>query len=130
MSRERPWIVTGRSHEFEHNGRVGARFATEQRAMARADSVTEMVREGLRIVMDGSLCPTCHNPVSTRVPLRDVGAAIGVSASTLSRFLRGSSIDSDTLDRIYEWVQPRLPAADPSDPLDTEGLLTGKDGAA
>jgi hypothetical protein len=32
----RPWLAEARSNEFEWNGRVGARFATEERAMARA----------------------------------------------------------------------------------------------
>ncbi len=32
----RPWLVMGRSHEWEHNGRVGRRFSTEERANAFA----------------------------------------------------------------------------------------------
>lgn len=33
----RPWCVVGRSHEYEWNGRVCRRFATEARARAFAE---------------------------------------------------------------------------------------------
>jgi hypothetical protein len=29
---KRPWVVSGKSHEYEWNGRVGRRFAYEDRA--------------------------------------------------------------------------------------------------
>ena len=73
-------------------------------------TVTQSVREGVRLVMFGVPCPMCGN-TGKAMTLREVGEATGSSASTLSRFLNGHSIDSDTLDRLYEWVQPRLPEA-------------------
>jgi hypothetical protein len=36
MTRRRPWAVMGRSHEYEWNGRVGRRFASEEAARAFA----------------------------------------------------------------------------------------------
>ena len=71
-------------------------------------TVTQTVREGLRIIMHGVPCPTCGRS-DAGPTLRSVGALTGVSAATLSRFLRGAAIDSRTLDRLYEWVNVRLP---------------------
>lgn len=73
-------------------------------------TVTESVREGLRIIMTGVPCPSCGNPPPKVMTLRDVGRQTGASASTLSRFLNGRGIDSDTLDRLYEYVNDRLPS--------------------
>jgi len=73
-------------------------------------TVTQSIREGLRIIMYGVPCPTCGR-TGKALTLREVGAPTGTSASTLSRFLHGASIDSDTLDRLYEWVNARLPMA-------------------
>ena len=39
-ARSLPWVVLGRSHEYEWNGRVGRRFATEERARAFAARMT------------------------------------------------------------------------------------------
>ena len=41
---------------------------------------------------------------ATRTGIRDLAREIGVSHSTLSRFERGYSIDSDTLKKILLWV--------------------------
>lgn len=73
-------------------------------------SVTQTVREGLRIVMSGvAPCPLCHLLPPAALTLRDVANETGVSASTLSRFLSGRGIESDHLDRLYEFVNDRLP---------------------
>ena len=74
-------------------------------------TVTETVRSGLGIVMHGVPCPTCGN-TGKGMTLREVAGQVKVSPSTLSRFLNGRSIDSDTLDRLYEWVVPRLGSPD------------------
>lgn len=65
---ERPWLVRGRSHEFEHNGRVGSRFSTEDRAMARA---RQMADDGCWDV------EVWFSPVPMRVWVDDHYAAIG-----------------------------------------------------
>lgn len=36
MAGRRPWVAWWRSHEFEHNGRGGARYGTRERAIQRA----------------------------------------------------------------------------------------------
>ncbi len=41
--RKRPWVAIGRSNEREWNGKVGRRFATEQRAR---DAAAHMTDEG------------------------------------------------------------------------------------
>lgn len=63
-------------------------------------SLSETLREGLRSRMQ--TCPTCGHPaLSTR------GAAdlAGVPSATLWRFLRGHTVDSDTLDKISAWLE-------------------------
>lgn len=73
-------------------------------------AVTSAVRDGLRIIMEGGApCPTCGQGTGPRMHLREVTAETAVSAATLSRFLRGAPITSDVLDRLYEWVNARLP---------------------
>jgi Bacterial regulatory proteins, lacI family len=74
----------------------------------RTITVTQAIREGVRLIMFGVPCPTCGH-TGQAMTLRDVGTLTGVSAATLSRFLNGRGIDSDTLDRLYEWVNARLP---------------------
>lgn len=71
-------------------------------------TVTWAVREGLRIIMFGVPCPTCGHS-GKAMSLRDVAKPTGVSAATLSRFLHGHTVSSDVLDRLYEWVNARLP---------------------
>ncbi len=76
-------------------------------------TVTETVREGLRIVMQlGPRCPLC-GLAGEQMSLRDVAKLTGVNHVTIGRFLKGNSIDSDTLDKLYEWVAARLPEPQP-----------------
>jgi hypothetical protein len=72
-------------------------------------TVTESIREGLRIIAEGAPCVTCGNTPKVGPTLRELAAETKTSTSTLSRFLHGSGIDSDTLDRLYEFVNARLP---------------------
>jgi hypothetical protein len=71
-------------------------------------TVTESVREGVRIIMFGVPCPVCGH-AGEIMSLRDAAKVTGVSFNTIGRFLKGRPIDSDTLDRLYEWVNARLP---------------------
>jgi hypothetical protein len=73
-------------------------------------AVTASVREGLRIVMFGVPCPTCGR-VDQSLTAKRVAEDTGVSEATLSRFLAGRAISSDVLDRLYEFVNVRLPKA-------------------
>lgn len=54
MTPKRPWLVMGRSHEYEWNQRVGRRFATEDRARAFALRMEEDGWYNVRVV---------HSPV-------------------------------------------------------------------
>lgn len=74
-------------------------------------TVTQSIREGVRLIMQiGPRCPLCGR-AGEQMSLREVAALTGVSHNTIARFLRGMSIDSDTLDRLYEWTHARLPEA-------------------
>lgn len=72
-------------------------------------TVTQSVREGLRIIMQiGPRCPTCGR-AGEEMTLRQVAALTDVNHVTVGRFLHGKSVDSDTLDKLFEWVNARLP---------------------
>lgn len=63
---------------------------------AAAPALTDALRERLRgLVRERGLS------------LRTVAAGAGVHASTVSRFLRGGSLDSGSLDRLAAWVDTR-----------------------
>lgn len=76
-------------------------------------TVSDTVRSGIRIVMAGVACPTCGQSIEGGVSAAWVAKSAGVSAATLSRFLGGKQVTSDVLDRLYEWVVPRLPEREP-----------------
>lgn len=86
----------------------------EELSPALGFSVTETVRSGLRLVMQlGPRCPLCGR-AGEEMSLREVAPLTGVSHNTLARFLRGQPIKSDTLDRLYQWVNARLSEATPA----------------
>jgi len=57
--RDRPWLVTGRSHQYEWNGVVGSRFASEERARERAERMKDDGYYDVRVI---------HYPVIRRRP--------------------------------------------------------------
>ena len=71
-------------------------------------AVTASVREGLRIIMFGVPCPTCGRGAQA-MTAKSVSERTGVSEATISRFLGGRTISSDVLDKLYEFVNERLP---------------------
>ena len=66
-------------------------------------TMSERVRERLRKRLGSTPpCPTCKRSTS---PIPDaIAAHIGVSNQTLAKFLSGSSVSGDTLDRIVTWL--------------------------
>ncbi len=62
--------------------------------------LSETIRDGLRSKMQ--TCPTCGHPA---LSTRGAEALSGVPSATLWRFLRGHSVDSDTLDKIAAWLE-------------------------
>lgn len=52
MKPKRPWLVTGKSNEFEWNGTVGSRFATLERAEKFATKMREEGWWNVRVVYD------------------------------------------------------------------------------
>lgn len=65
-----------------------------------APAFTDALRERLRVLVE-----------RRGLSLRTVAAGSGVHASTLSRFLDGATLTSETLDRIVAWVESRERAA-------------------
>ena len=61
-----------------------------------AVTFTDALRERLRVLVE-----------ARGLSLRTVAAGSGVHNSTVSRFLRGSSLDSASLDRLARWVESR-----------------------
>lgn len=61
------------------------------------DTLTATVRANLgKIIQPGY--------PEKRISLRKVASISGVSAPTISRFLRGATVDSDSLDRLVEFM--------------------------
>lgn len=66
-------------------------------------TASERLRLMVRGKMARSVCEACGQ--GKRMSLRDVGEASGSNAPTISRFLNGESIGSDTFDRLSAWVE-------------------------
>lgn len=64
-----------------------------------SETLSASIRERLKRVM--GVCDKCGGPGK---PLRAIGKASKVTASTLCRFLNGKSITSTNLDKIAAWV--------------------------
>lgn len=64
-------------------------------------TLTERLREQVRAA--AKTCPTCGQPTEAGGARRLAGK-IGVSHTTLWRFLRGDPCSSDTLDSIDAWL--------------------------
>lgn len=73
-------------------------------------SATALLRSKLKVRMGTHRCSECGSEHVTGMSLRQVTAETTVSAATLSRFLNGKPIDSDTFDRLDAWVN--APAAE------------------
>jgi transcriptional regulator with XRE-family HTH domain len=54
-----------------------------------------------RMLLGTILKEYCHQK---RIGLRPLAKEIGVSHTTLSRFMNGNSVDSDTLKKILLWI--------------------------
>jgi hypothetical protein len=67
-------------------------------------TATERLRALVKAKMGNHVCPSCGGEHSA-MALRDVTALTGVSASTLSRFLNGKGIDSETFDALDAWTR-------------------------
>jgi hypothetical protein len=66
-----------------------------------SESFTDSVRR--RIREQSGECPTCHQPTSDG-GIRRVADAIGISHTSLWRFLRGGDITGRNLDKMIAWL--------------------------
>jgi len=49
-SRKRPWLVEGRSHEWDWNGRIGRRFVHEAKAREYAKTIEDDGAWDVRVI--------------------------------------------------------------------------------
>jgi hypothetical protein len=66
-----------------------------------AETLTESIRR--RVREKSGECPTCHQPTAEG-GVRQVAQDIGLSHTTLWRFMRGHQATSDVLDKIVTWL--------------------------
>jgi hypothetical protein len=68
------------------------------------ESFTDSVRR--RIRERSGECPTCHQP-TREGSIRGIADVIGMSHTTLWRFLRGGDITGRNLDKVIAWLEPQ-----------------------
>ena len=67
--------------------------------------MTETFTDSLRrrLLEASKFCPTCGQP-TTEGGMRALGRKIGVAPMTVSRFLSGRDVQSDTIDAIVKYL--------------------------